>query len=72
MIEKLFGTSVTVITVTSEENFRYVRNEIMNANPGLIFLKDSNTYTFPQKFKLVYNWNLMSCSMVILEEELIV
>ena len=72
MIDKIFGTSVTVITVTSEENFRYVRNTIMNTYPGMMFLEDSKTYTFPQKFMLVYNWSLMVVSMVTLEEELTV
>lgn len=69
MIEKLFGTTVTIVTLKSADSIPVIRNAVMGNNPGITFLEDSTSYKFPQKVTLVYNWPMLTCSMVKVEEE---
>lgn len=72
MIEKIIGNTVTVVTVTSEENLRGLKSAIMGKHPGLMILEDSQKYTFPQKFTLIYDWAMMTCCIVMVKEEFVV
>lgn len=69
MIEKLFGNTITIVTVTAEESIRELRNAIMGKHPQITFLEDTTKYNFPQKFTLIYDWKLMTCCMVKVDKE---
>lgn len=72
MIEKLLGTTVTLVTLKSKESHSVLRTSVMNAHPGFTFLEDTEEYSYPRKFTLIYNWSIKTCCLAKVEEEFII
>lgn len=72
MIEKLFGTEVTIVTLKSEQSLKGLRDAVLNKHPGIMFLEDNNKPTYPHKYTLIYDWDYKTCSLVAVDEEFVV
>jgi hypothetical protein len=69
MIANIFDNNVTVVTVTSEDNLKRLRNTVLNKSPGIMIIESPKKHVFPKKFTLVYNRKLLSCTMLEIEKE---
>jgi len=67
----IFGLSTVLVSISTEENFKDLKREILNRNQGYMILEEPGM-VFPNRYIVVYNHKFKTATFALVEEEFVI